>query len=162
RQACPLCNCERATKVRSEKDGTLVRCGECSFLYVAPRPTEEELRLIYDEEYFDGHNLGACLDFRRPVFQQCLKRLAQVCPPKGRLLDVGCGTGEFVQDALADGWQAEGIESSRPAAEFARDQKHLPVRHGVLEQANWPAESFSVVTFLDVLEHLRDPREEML
>jgi 2-polyprenyl-3-methyl-5-hydroxy-6-metoxy-1,4-benzoquinol methylase len=78
------------------------------------------------------------------------------------LLDVGCGTGEFVQDALAQGWDAEGIESSRRAAEFARDRKKLPVAHAVLKNASCTSQSFAVVTFLDVLEHLRDPREEML
>lgn len=161
REACPLCGGSAAKPVRKEQDATLARCIECSFLHVVPRPTEEQLKALYDDEYFAGEDLASCLDFRRPVFEQCLARLENLCPHRGRLLDVGCGTGEFVEDACSHGWDAVGIESSCLAAEFARDQKRLPVHHAVLQSAPFPAQSFSAVTLLDVLEHLRDPREEL-
>jgi len=158
---CPLCNCQEAKVARKEKDGTLVRCAFCSFLYVLPRPTEEELRLRYDSEYFESGDLRTFLEYRRPVFKQCLAALNKLCPDKGRLLDVGCGTGEFLEDAIAEGWRAEGIESSLAAAEFAQTHKKLPVHHAVLENAPFARQSFAVITLLDVLEHLRDPQEEL-
>lgn len=161
-QRCPLCNCEDAQVARTEKDGTLVKCASCSFFYVSPRPTEQELKLRYDEEYFEGGNLDSFLDYRHPVFRQVLARVSKFHLTKRRMLDVGCGTGEFLQDALEEGWEVEGIESSHPAAEFARNKKQLPVHHATLQNAPFAPESFSVITLLDVLEHLRDPREEML
>ena len=157
-----MCGCSQARRIRTEKDGTLVRCAECSFLHVVPRPTAEELTALYDDEYFAGHDLASCLNFRRPVFAQCLAKLAKLRPQRGTLLDVGCGTGEFVEDARAAGWNAVGIESSRPAAEFAHEQKHLPVHHATLDHVPFPSASFSAVTLLDVLEHLRDPRQELV
>jgi 2-polyprenyl-3-methyl-5-hydroxy-6-metoxy-1,4-benzoquinol methylase len=160
-QVCPLCNGIGAKLVRVEKDGTLVRCDRCAFMYVSPRPTEEELKLLYDDEYFEGEDLSRCLDFRKPVFQQCLTTLKSLAKGQGRLLDVGCATGEFVQEAASWGWQAEGIESSRTAAAFARTQKGLPVHNADLESAPFPQNAFDVVTLLDVLEHLLHPREEI-
>jgi 2-polyprenyl-3-methyl-5-hydroxy-6-metoxy-1,4-benzoquinol methylase len=160
-QICPLCNSVGAKTIRIESDGTLVRCHRCSFMYVYPRPTEEELKLLYDDEYFSGEDLSKCLDFRKPVFQQCLATLKSLSVGQGRLLDVGCATGEFVLEAISWGWQAEGIESSRTAADFARTQKELPVHNADLESAPFPKNTFDVVTLLDVLEHLLHPREEM-
>ncbi len=159
---CPLCDCAEAHLVRRESDGTLVQCNDCAFLYVSARPTDDDLTLLYDDEYFASEDLSTCLEFRRPVFRQCLTVLDELCADRGRLLDIGCGTGEFLEDARKCGWQAEGLESSRSAAEYARDKKNLPVHHATLQTAPFPLQSFDIVTLLDVLEHLRRPREEML
>lgn len=158
--SCPLCACDARRLVRREAEGTLVRCAECAFCYVSPRPSEEDLRTLYDDEYFDPGELQSCLAFRAPVFAQCLARL-RAYGGRGRLLDVGCGTGEFVAAARAAGWDAEGMEASRRAAQFAREQKGLPVRHATLESAGFAPQTFGVVTLLDVLEHLLDPRAEL-
>lgn len=160
-QGCPACDCEDHTLVRTEPEGKLVRCAACQFLYVSPRPSPEELEALYDEEYFSQGDLASCLSFRTPVFRQCLGHLDSIVGDSRRLLDVGCGTGEFVAEALLQGWEATGIESSRMAAEFAREKNRLPVDHAVLESASFDPESLDVITLLDVLEHLLSPRQEM-
>jgi 2-polyprenyl-3-methyl-5-hydroxy-6-metoxy-1,4-benzoquinol methylase len=160
-QGCPLCNREERKLVRTESEGQLVRCGRCQFLYVYPRPTEGHLKALYDDEYFSHDDLASCLSFRGPVFLQCLKRLASITRGGRRLLDVGCGTGEFVEQALLQGWDAVGIESSKMASEFATERRNLPVYNTVLKAAPFETGSFDAATLLDVLEHLLQPRAEM-
>src|SRR5438128_822708 len=158
---CPLCAAPEFRNVREEPEGQLVQCKTCQFLYVSPRPTEEELRALYDNEYFSHADLASCLSFRTPVFAQCLRRLERLDLGGRRLLDVGCGTGEFASHAISRGWDAVGIESSAMAAQFARDENRLPVHQAVLRTAPFPGASCDVVTLLDVLEHLLNPREEL-
>ncbi len=160
-QACPLCDCGDHRPVRTEPEGQVVGCKACGFLFVYPRPSPEDLKALYDDQYFSGRDLETCLSFRMPVFRQCLDHLGKLVPQRGRILDVGCGTGEFVAAALAQRWDAQGIESSRMAAQFASESKHLPVQQAVLETAPFQPGSFIGVTLLDVLEHLLDPRQEM-
>jgi SAM-dependent methyltransferase len=160
-QGCPLCNCEDRKVVRSEPEGQLFRCRRCRFLYVYPRPTLDELKALYDAEYFSDRDLESWLSCRTPVYRQCLQHLDKIAPGGGRLLDVGCGTGEFVAQALSHGWSAVGIESSNVASQFAREHNHVPVHNVVLETAPFAPGSFDVVTLLDVLEHLLDPQAEI-
>jgi SAM-dependent methyltransferase len=71
------------------------------------------------------------------------------------LLDVGAGSGILVQEALASGFAAKGIEPSSPLQAIAA-QRGLPVVHGLLPNSELPG-PFDVVTLIDVIEHVRDP-----
>ncbi len=81
--------------------------------------------------------------------------------PRGRLLEVGCGSGALLIELLAMGFHCVGLETSQPARALAR---HLCERHGVADPAivtepapEWAA-SFDVVAAFDVLEHIADDR----
>jgi SAM-dependent methyltransferase len=79
--------------------------------------------------------------------------------PGGRLLDVGAGTGVFLNEMRRYGaWDVKGVELNEAAAEQGRTKFGLDVFRGQVEDAPWPAGSFDVVTLWDVLEHLPDPR----
>jgi SAM-dependent methyltransferase len=158
---CPVCGHGKSRTIYVEGANTLHRCFRCRFMYVLPRPTPEELKRLYSDEYFTGDNMNeATLQFREPVFQQCIATLQRLRPEQGKLLDVGCWTGEFLNFARAAGWDPVGIELSTKAAAFARS-KALPVHCSTLETAPFPPDHFDVVTFLDVLEHLPEPAKEL-
>jgi SAM-dependent methyltransferase len=76
---------------------------------------------------------------------------------RGRLLDVGCGAGYFLDAARAAGWLATGVELSEPAAAVAREGLGLDVWSGSLSRAAFPSESFDLITMFEVLEHMRNP-----
>jgi SAM-dependent methyltransferase len=84
-----------------------------------------------------------------------LARLERVVAP-GRLLDIGCWTGSFVEAAQARGWEASGIEPSAWAVGEARAQG-LEVSRGGIEDIDAPDGSLRAVVLCDVLEHLEDP-----
>jgi 2-polyprenyl-3-methyl-5-hydroxy-6-metoxy-1,4-benzoquinol methylase len=71
-------------------------------------------------------------------------------------LEIGCGAGEFLQKAAAEGWRATGIELSAPAARRAR-RNGLEVINAPLETAPAPAVPYDVVVGWMVLEHLHNP-----
>ena len=79
---------------------------------------------------------------------------------RGRLLDVGCHIGVFLELAAARGWLAEGVEPSRWASELAR-ARGLRVTRGTLRGAALPSAAFDVVTIWDVIEHFPDPVAEL-
>jgi 2-polyprenyl-3-methyl-5-hydroxy-6-metoxy-1,4-benzoquinol methylase len=76
--------------------------------------------------------------------------------PGGRLLDVGCGDGRFLDLARRIGWKTQGIEPDAVASERARS-RGLSVLTATLEQARLPSASFDAVTMHHIVEHLPDP-----
>lgn len=159
---CPLCDSEIARHLFFDSARAVQRCAACNFIYVLPRPSEAEMKSLYSSDYFRGDDmLDATLDFRGPVFAQCLGALSKLAPGRGRLLDVGCWTGEFVAAAHGAGWSASGLEISTRAAGFAVANKQLDVRCCNLAGAPWPDETFDAITMLDVLEHVCEPLSEL-
>lgn len=85
-----------------------------------------------------------------------------LAPGRGELLDIGCGTGNFLAAARAAGYEVSGTELDRNAARFAKERLGLPRVFGltISEFAEkHPDEQFDVVTFFEVLEHQATPGE---
>jgi 2-polyprenyl-3-methyl-5-hydroxy-6-metoxy-1,4-benzoquinol methylase len=76
---------------------------------------------------------------------------------RGRLLDVGCGSGMLLERMRALGWEVEGADVDASAVENAR-RKGLNVHLGDLEGCRFPDASFQVVTMSHVIEHVKDPQ----
>jgi len=93
---------------------------------------------------------------REIMFQRHLEQLHSFVVPPGRLLDVGCYTGVFLQLATAAGWNAVGSELSGWAARIARG-RGFAIEEAAIEDLPFSAGEFSAVTLWDVLEHLADP-----
>ena len=91
------------------------------------------------------------------LYRKILEWIATDYEKQGRILDIGCATGVFLDIARAEGWQTFGVEISENAARYARDEFGLNVFAGELHEARFPNHYFDVVTACDLLEHLRDP-----
>lgn len=75
----------------------------------------------------------------------------------GRLLDVGCGNGRFLDQMRQLGWEVAGIEPDGEAVSIAREKFGLDVFQGSLEDAMFADEHFDAITINHVIEHVRDP-----
>jgi len=77
--------------------------------------------------------------------------------PGGRLLEVGCGSGEALRVLAELGWDVEGVDFDRAAVDRARSHG-LAVRQGSLREQQYPSESFDAVVMSHLIEHVPDPR----
>jgi len=74
----------------------------------------------------------------------------------GLIIDVGCGRGNYLNFVQGLGWKVQGVEPSSDAATIARN-RGIPVFHGTLEQAKFPAASADYIILSHVIEHVPDP-----
>lgn len=92
-------------------------------------------------------------DLRRENNARLLDLLAKLAPPPARLLDVGSGPGFLLAQARGVGYRAEGVEPDANTVEAARAGGET-VRHGYFPDVLEPGETFDVIVFNDVLEHI--------
>lgn len=142
---CPVCNSNRCTVVYSDLSDllqglpgifNLVKCRECNQLFLNPRPTVESIKFYYPSNYesfinYSIDNLGLIkkISIKYGLHKRC--RLVSTYQSHGRLLDVGCGTGQFL-DAMRKrpGWSVVGIDISPVAIRVAREELKLDVHLG--------------------------------
>ncbi len=138
----------------------IVRCRRCGLVYANPRLSADDLIESYtsvvDDVYLEERK-GRQLTFRQHL-DHLESRLSLNGP--GRLLDVGCHVGIFLEEAQARGWNAWGVEPSEWAVSQAH-QHGLQVVQGTLADAGFPEEHFDLVTLWDVIEHLPDPMGDL-
>lgn len=140
----------------------LVRCPVCDLVYQNPRPTFPLLQRHYPDEYVayaaPTEGLTARLGWRYGIERYRRCRFVTRFQREGRLLDVGCATGQFLADMRDFGdWQLLGVEMNPRAALIARRRHGLPVVIARFEELELPPAAFDVVTLWDVLEHLPEP-----
>jgi SAM-dependent methyltransferase len=146
------------------KDGCrLYRCGGCTLQYAEGAPADSALPELYDERYFNGA-AGGYPDYlqdeavHRKRARGYLRAIGRERPSPGRLLDVGCATGFFLDEARRRGWQVTGCEVSAWAAGYAAERLSLEVAVGAFPHPALAGRQFDVVTFFNVFEQLPEPR----
>jgi SAM-dependent methyltransferase len=159
--ACPICAATRQQPVVAQNGLAVSRCLNCGQRFVWPVPSDAVLAAIYDRGYYRGghgsvgfSDYAGLLPARRRMFNRHLDRIEGLVAP-GRVLDVGCATGDFLVVAKERGWDAAGVDPS-PAREQAIAAGVRIVGHTV-DDADVAPHSLDVITFWDVLEHLPDP-----
>lgn len=155
---------------RSQVVARLVQCRACGLLYQNPRPTLSEMAGHYPPEY-ESYTDPMALRWLNPLLRQAFeyglrKRVRFVTkhkPSGGRLLDVGCASGVFLNSMKAlETWVIKGVEPNAQVAEYARRKYGLDVVTGTLEKARFPQGYFDCVTMWDVLEHVHSPLDTLL
>jgi SAM-dependent methyltransferase len=166
---CPLCGSDRLI-ARTDIDPIIrsvyvhshaATCGACGVSFMAPVPGPSDIENEYGEEYFRAyseHGIPMPAEAARPPARY-LRRLAAVQRRSGTgsLLEIGPGTGAFLNYAKDAGWRVLGLEASRYAAEKAAARYGLDIRCGTLQSVNLNSEQFDMVHMSHVLEHLADP-----
>ena len=147
----------------------LVECQACGFKFLNPRPRAQFLAKFYHSaEYQPFLSAQTAQSFWDRVYAgvrrytiASKRRKIERLKSKGRVLDIGCGTGEFLNEMQLHGWQVAGVERDQQSAEFAQRTFGLEISSKDLHQNKYLKKSLDVITFWHVLEHLYDPRETL-
>ena len=139
--------------------GPLARCRRCAFVFLPRTPDlPRQIEELYAGDYFTGGEFGDYASQRETFarnFKGYLERMREAGAVRGRLLEVGCAYGFFLEHAQKS-FDAVGIDVNAPAIAAARD---LGVRAECIEFMQYTASAlFDVVCLWDTIEHLLDPR----
>lgn len=161
---CPNCS-SKASFWGNKNNFDLFICDFCKLIFVYPIHNPES---VYREDYFTGAKEGfGYVDYdadkepMRSTFNKYIDLLNKFGKINGRLFDIGAATGFFLKIAQKRGYSVEGVEMSDYAALMAR-RDGINVYSGDMMSLALSAESFEVVTMLDVLEHMAEPFKELL
>jgi len=163
RADCPACGSSDAALFAASprKEGMLhwrrVRCGGCGLVYSDPVASAGTIKRFYERGFAEVYSYYVRQEERagfRRMFKRQLDMLEKL-GASGRLLEVGCSGGYFLELARTRGWGAFGIEASPELAECAR-KRGLEVQTGAFADVTVPDGAFDVVRMSHVLEHIRD------
>ena len=152
--SCPLCASDNLRNLWQVNAYNIARCGGCSLVFVRNKVTAEELAAHYavsrDEAYDDTN--AECLNYYYQLLGDLLRRRF---PQPGRILDVGCSRGWFLD--VMNGWECHGNEIVPADAAAARERHGEGIFTGSLEDYPRRENYFDVITMQDVFDHFRDP-----
>lgn len=158
RVKCDLCGSKAYKELFHRRDrlcgipGTfrVVQCVRCGLVFLNPMPCQEELVQYYPDEYYVQYVLTPEIAIEMVPVQA-----------GGRILDVGCGSGHFLEIHHRLGWDIYGVEVSPMLLKILRS-KRLNVLNGTLMDARFPDDYFDVVRLHHVIEHLHTPTQTMI
>jgi SAM-dependent methyltransferase len=166
--ACLICGSARSRTVWRRDSKRIEKCLECELVFVAERPSEADLLNLYNGDAllkFDLHpgssDESVVPAWKNEEYVRLLDSIARLGVRGGKLLDVGCFSGIFLGNAKRRDFSVVGVEPNRDACVRVRDVLGFDVVHGSLTSARFAPGTFSVVSLLDVIEHLSDPVVEL-
>ncbi len=143
----------------SKEDFNIVICKKCGFKFTNPRPDEDNLINYYLSDDYISHGRSRSLIIeniykiiRKYSFYKKHQLIVNQCVGKN-ILDVGCGTGEFLAYFQQKGWQTFGIEPSVSPREYAKSKLKLDVKDET-GLNDFSSGYFDVITMWHVLEHV--------
>ncbi|MFO7665572.1 MAG: class I SAM-dependent methyltransferase [Desulfobacterales bacterium] len=135
------------------KSVTVLWCKNCGFGWQYPYPTEDELRNLYINQ---GLYHEKIVDETQGGFLERIKKLNELKPEKGNILDIGSGMGHFLMHAQEAGWSVEGVEPRVSASKYCYNNFGINVYNGLFEE--WSQKKlYDVITLWDVVEHVHNP-----
>ena len=162
---CPLCGPEPGVVARFDYSPfQVVACRDCELMFLSPRLTEPSMLKMYqDERYYHSSILGQGYDEYMEVSKNWLKtfthrlRAIHEFKPEGRVLDVGCGPGFFMEVAEQMGYDVWGLDPSAYIVRLAQEKFGSRIREGTIETAGFDRQSFDIIVTFDTFEHIYEP-----
>jgi len=157
---CNLCGKDDSALFFIENEYHVVKCKNCGLVYVNPRP---ENNLDMDHDIHSENHLKYIQNYtinKEGMYlkaQRILSEIETIKKEKGRLLEVGCATGFFLNKAQEKGWETAGIEPAKPYAQYGVEEYGLKIENVLIEKAKLSDKFFDVVVAINVLSHIRNP-----
>lgn len=156
---CPVCDSSKYISIFNKSGGTYAKCSECTMIFVNPVFKDKAL-----DEYYKNLNTGQAIivenesNFYREIYSKGLEAITKSIK-KGKLLDIGCSSGFFLDIAKKNGWETYGIEPGEIEAKMCEKKGHI-LYTKKLEDLDLDIK-FDVITLWDVFEHLPDGKKQL-
>ena len=170
---CPWCDSEKTQMHLWVKDLFLTNeafeiheCLKCGLLFTEPRPKPEEIGKYYQSEEYYSHQENTS-GFIPRIYETVkgfnLKKKYKMATKglsKGKMLEIGCGAGDFLKTMEDRGWICTGIEPSEHAKEIARKKVKAELLN-TQDINQLKSERYDLITMWHVLEHVDNLKEEV-
>ena len=175
KKVCPICESDKSSKIvyekklpidlenrnfagRKDPDGyryQMQRCEKCTLLYASEIYDEEYSNKLYNESSFE---YSAELDGLTKSYSETLKEGIKLLEnSKENFLEIGCGNGFMLQEALKLGFKnVKGIEPSKDAISCADDKIKNFIQHGIFDENYIENEKYDLVFIAMIIEHVVD------
>jgi len=140
----------------------LSECGKCKIGMLHPFPSEEELAKLYSCGNYrtdTGKRFGFAIEFLIYLGRLRKRRRINKFIKAGKILDIGCGRGLFLDVMRRGGWDTLGTEFNEETASYAIKTYGLKVLPGDIAQHKLLTENIDVININQVLEHLKNPNK---
>jgi len=165
---CSICQSTQVEiKFNLTKEHQVLCCLNCGVEFLFPQLNDEELKKLYSENYYQAWGIkgteenDVTKEMKIATFQLRLNLIRQFVTT-GKILDVGCATGYFLEAAKTNGFDPYGVEFSEYSATIAK--KKLGDKNvfcGTLEQCDFENKFFEVIAMSDLIEHVRIPAQTL-
>jgi 2-polyprenyl-3-methyl-5-hydroxy-6-metoxy-1,4-benzoquinol methylase len=166
RKCCNLCNEKKSVLLYSINNFDIVKCEKCGLVYINDIPSDKELSDIY-EENSDILNANVEEAIQRSVFknphQKRYKLISKLA--KGKLLEIGCGNGEFLKVAKMNDWDCIGVDISKKNCIRVNSNGIKAIQGDICDMDFFVEEyheCFDVVVMWACIEHLKNPKKAII
>jgi SAM-dependent methyltransferase len=154
-RSCPACNANNHRFLFHKSGGSYVACQGCKMVYLNPVFKDDALENYYRGNHqLQGATVASDLEFYTRLYKKGLSSIEKQLGTTGRILDVGCSTGSFLDIAKAAGWECAGLELNHAEAKISRSKGHA-IQENMLSKAEF-AEKLDAISLWDVFEHIKD------
>lgn len=142
----------------SSESFALVKCEKCQLVFTNPRPDESNISKYYhSEQYYSHHQSLSPIGIAYSLAKHFTLRwkvnlISKYSYEPARLLDYGCGTGDFIKKAQDKAWQITGVEKDPDALHQAQNKTNTTIYRDHLSLEG----SFEIITLWHVMEHIHD------
>jgi 2-polyprenyl-3-methyl-5-hydroxy-6-metoxy-1,4-benzoquinol methylase len=168
---CPLCQSHDIQTAIATHDYSITQqafdlcdCLNCGIRFTQPMPDEAHIGAYYQSENYISHSdtkegiVNRLYHMARQWMLNSKRKMAVNSASSSTLLDVGSGTGYFLQHMLNHGYQVLGVEVDEGARSFAQQQFGLDVRTPDELTQGKITGPFGLISMWHVLEHVHDPK----
>jgi len=165
---CPICNQTNLRKIKSSVSNginfSVFQCQneQCFHGFIDPIPSAKFLERFYSGDKLNDYMMDdKCIKDYTDHFNHLLSNYINSYVKPGKLLDIGAGTGIFMNAARNNGWLVDGIDFNRSSTEYAKDKFDLFIHRGDMYnlESFFIKGSYDLIIMNHVLEHVIDPVE---